>query len=265
MRIEDVHATLPPGDCRRCRRRLIPRSAPAGTSLTIRPPEQAPPSIASRYEDALAMAGVPTQGARGRRRRRRCGNDQLHRAETALEAAREAVRIFLLAGVSETALHLGAQPSLRFSAPTFGERIAPRFEAMAKAAGFADRLASRALGGDAADRARSRRPRPRRRSRRCRRGVGQRSTAPISWCSAGRISRSSRRRWPKGFRHRASTCQLIRPLQAGLHQATSLAAMGPSQSRLTYPLPCSCSPAPELEVEFVRCVAAGLAAAARSP
>lgn len=233
MRIDVVHATLPPGGLSPRQTALIRRSAPAGAALTIRLPDDAPPSISSRYEDALAMRGVLAQV----RAAAADGADAVVincTADTALEAAREAVPIPVV-GVSETALHLAAQLSLRFSVLTFAARIAPRFDAMAKAAGLADRLASvRSVETplEALDH-------------------GDGLAGDLAAAAAAAVEIDGAHLVVLGCTDfetvaadvaaaldvRGIGVPLIRPLQAGLHLAAGLAAMGLTQSRRSYPLP----------------------------
>ncbi|MBB5754847.1 aspartate/glutamate racemase family protein [Prosthecomicrobium pneumaticum] len=233
MRIAVVHATSPEHGLDAAQTAHIHASAPAGATLRISLPAAGPRSIASRYEDALAMAGVLAQVRTAEAE----GADAVVincTADTALEAARESVSIPVL-GPSEAALHLAAQLSNRFSVLTFAARIAPRFEAMTRGFGFPEKLASvrsvetplegldrgdalardlaaasiRAVEEDGAHLV----------------VLGCTDFEIVADALAVRLAR-------EGVR-----VPVVRPLRVALHLAATLATIGLSHSPLTYPRP----------------------------
>ena len=155
-------------------------------------------------------------------------------ADTAVQAAREAVRIPVV-GVSEASFHLAAQLSDQFAVLTFAARIAPRFRSMARSWGLAHRLVavrtietpleqvshSEALIEGLVSEIRS--------------AVTENGAhLVILGCtefelSAGRVAS---RLQDEGF-----DVPLVKPFQTGIHLAESLVAMGISHSKLSYPPP----------------------------
>src|SRR5215217_7391921 len=112
MRIDVVHANVPPRGLSPEREQAILRAASPETRVVIRLPANGPSVIASTYEDARAAPAVldavlsaEADGADG--------VVVNCTADTGVEAAREAVRIPVV-GATQAALHLTAQLCRRF-------------------------------------------------------------------------------------------------------------------------------------------------------
>lgn len=234
MRLDVIHANVPArGTLSPEREQSIRGAGAAGTEVRIRLPLQGPTSITSEYDDVRAGSGVLEQVLAAARE----GADAIVincTADTAVAAAREAVDIPVV-GVSEAAFHLAAQLSERFSVLTFADRIAPRFEAMARSWGMDQRLASvrsvetplekiddqeklaRALARAAAE---------------CFRADG--AHLVILGCTDFELVASA---VASALEDEAMAMPLLCPFAVGVRQAEMLVGLGLSQSKLTYPLP----------------------------
>ena len=234
IRIDVVQATVPAtGKLDETRIRAIQAAGSPRTEIQIRMPQDAPTSISSRFEDAIAVQGVLTQVIAAENE----GADAVVvncTADTAVQAAREAVRIPVI-GVSEASFHLASQLSDRFALLTFAERIAPRFRSMARAWGLAHRLVavrsietpleevtpSEELVEDLVSEIRS--------------TVKEDGAhLVILGCTDFELSAES---VAARLRDEGLDVPLVKPFQTGVHLAESLVAMGISHSKLTYPLP----------------------------
>ena len=234
VRIDVVQATVPAtGRLRESRIRAIQAAGSPGTEIRIRLPSGAPTSISSRFEDAIATQGVLTQVIAAESE----GADAVVvncTADTAVQAAREAVRIPVI-GVSEASFHLAAQLSDRFAVLTFAERIAPRFRSMARAWGLAHRLVAvpsidtpleelthtESLAEELVSKIRD-----------TVREDG--AHLVILGCTDFELVAD---RVAARLKEEGLDVPLVKPFQTGVHLAESLVAMGISHSRLTYPPP----------------------------
>ena len=234
MRIDVIQAAVPKeGRIDKVRREAIEKIGGPGTRIVIRIPQGQPTSIASAYENVIAMPGVLTEAQAAEAE----GADAVVincTADTGIEVVRELLSIPVVA-VSEGAFHLAAQLSERFSVLTFTARIAPRFRAMASKWGMAGRLRSvRSVEIPL-------------------RGIGNYSELATA------LARMAKRCVDDDDAHliilgctefemaAGATADLLesegihvpllKPFEIGLRQAESLVAMGLTQSPLSYPRP----------------------------
>lgn len=243
MRIDVVQATVPAaGALDGGRARAIRAAGSPTTEIRIRLPRNAPTSISSRFENAVAAPGVLRQVIEAENE----GADAVVincTADTAVQAAREAVRIPVI-GVSEASFHLASQLSDRFSVLTFAKRIAPRFYAMAREWGLSHKLVSVksietplekiADPGKLADDL----------------AAGVRSSVTedgaqlvILGCTDFELAAEN---VSAQLRAGGLDIPLLKPFKTGVCLAENLVAMGISHSRLTYPLPCGKPPVEHL-------------------
>lgn len=234
MRIDVIQAAVPNnGKIDKVRREAIEKAAMPETRIVIRIPEGQPTSIASAYENVIAIPGVLAEAQAAESE----GADAVVincTADTGIEVAREILSIPVVA-VSEGAFHLAAQLSERFSVLTFAERIAPRFRAMASKWGMADRLRSvrsveiplremdntSALATALA-----------RKAKRC--VDDDDAHLIILGCTEFEMAASAT---ADLLGSEGVHVPLLKPFEIGLRQAESLIAMGLTQSPLSYPRP----------------------------
>ena len=234
MRIDVIQAAVPiEGKIDMLRREAIESAGRPGTRIVIRIPQGQPTSIASAYENVIAIPGVLAESQAAESE----GADAVVincTADTGIEVVREFLSIPVVA-VSEGAFHLAAQLSERFSVLTFAARIAPRFRAMASKWGMADRLRSvrsveiplRRIGDNNALATAL--------AQMARRCIEEDDAhLIILGCTEFEMAAGAT---ADLLESEGIHVPLLRPFEIGLRQAESLVAMGLTQSPQSYPRP----------------------------
>jgi len=111
-----------------------------GTEMSLATLDKGPPSIESRYDEALAVPDVVAKVVRAEQE----GMDAAIidcMGDPALEAAREQVSIPVI-GPAETSMHIAAMLAFRFSVVTVLDTLIPAFDHHALKAGSTSRMAS---------------------------------------------------------------------------------------------------------------------------
>ena len=204
------------------------------TEVSVRYIKGGKPFIEIEYEDAYAVPATIEAAIQAEAD----GMDAIVincTADTGLDACRECVSIPVVAP-TESAMHLAAQLSHRFSVLTFSNRTERRFEQMARSFGLAHKLASVRSFEQRLDDMDLEDPELVQRLFEVGKKCVQEDSAHsiILGCTYFEVMSKSLK---SSFSQTGIPVQLLEPYSIALHQAEALVMMHLSQSKLTYPYP----------------------------